>query len=332
MDCERAAELLPWLLNRTLEATEERQVEAHLKSCEKCRRELGETVFSATAARQHLPPEVLIDYGFERPVALDQDLVERHLASCPRCAEELDLVRECHRLAQGQGARVVRLDSRRPRTQRWRAGALAASLATLVAVGGWLWSWRDARQLRLSLAALEDGQSAGRNEELQGLEQRLAEARTRGEELRRQSAGMEEELARERAKSAELEQQVAALEGPQLNAWVVDVYPLADAVVRGSPPTANTYERPPDATRLELNLADAFDATYSDYEVELVDAAGRPFWHKRGLERQPAGVFHLKLPVGMLPPDRFEIRIYGLEQDRRSEAVRYESLLILSPG
>src|SRR5579864_6170862 len=43
MDCDLAIELLPWLLNGTLETGEREEVLAHLRSCASCREALADT-------------------------------------------------------------------------------------------------------------------------------------------------------------------------------------------------------------------------------------------------------------------------------------------------
>ncbi|MFY9819862.1 MAG: zf-HC2 domain-containing protein [Thermoanaerobaculia bacterium] len=161
MNCDQAIELLPWLLNDTLEAGERQEVRRHLETCSRCREALADTRESWRILDQHLPTETLVALAWgETPPDLDPALAERHLVSCPPCAAELEMVKTSRRLEEDD---KIALFPARPRRQPqetgayrgWRATALAASLAGLVAVSGWVYSARDARQLadRLRLVA-----------------------------------------------------------------------------------------------------------------------------------------------------------------------------------
>jgi anti-sigma factor RsiW len=159
MNCDQAIEILPWLLNDTLEAGERREVRRHLETCRRCREALADTQESWRILDQHLPTETLVALAYgETPTDLDPALVQRHLVSCPPCAAELEMVATSRRLEEDE---KIALFPARPRRQSqetganrgWRAAALAASLAGLVAVSGWVYSARDARQLADRLAA-----------------------------------------------------------------------------------------------------------------------------------------------------------------------------------
>src|SRR5262245_56369790 len=101
MDCQRVTEILPWLLNDTLEAAEGQAVRAHLAQCAACQRELKDTLFAASVFHQHVPTEALVSYAFDRPsLAAERELIERHLSDCQSCAAELELVRASRRLEE----------------------------------------------------------------------------------------------------------------------------------------------------------------------------------------------------------------------------------------
>ena len=55
MNCDQAIELLPWLLNGTLEAGERDEVRRHLETCERCREALTETRVAGSIFGQHIP-------------------------------------------------------------------------------------------------------------------------------------------------------------------------------------------------------------------------------------------------------------------------------------
>lgn len=92
-------ELLPWLANHTLTGAEKREVEAHLATCERCRREL-----------------VWLE-------SLQRDIAEHELAQAPG---EFGLNRVLQKVRQ-QPEFAAR--------QRWLAPALAAAIAVVVLQG-----------------------------------------------------------------------------------------------------------------------------------------------------------------------------------------------------
>ncbi len=140
MDCQESRALLPWLVNETLDASQERRVAAHLESCDACRAELEETRVMLAVAAQHLPIEALVARAAGRDPGVDPELLETHLASCRDCAGELALLVESREaLADAIPAPAGGLLAWRPPAAApssaawWRGVALAASLATLVA-------------------------------------------------------------------------------------------------------------------------------------------------------------------------------------------------------
>jgi anti-sigma factor RsiW len=75
---ERAFELLPWLVNGRLEAAEREAVEAHLRSCLPCRRELKEQQRLRAALREHPAVHISPQTSFDR---LTRRLAEPDLAT-----------------------------------------------------------------------------------------------------------------------------------------------------------------------------------------------------------------------------------------------------------
>ncbi|HSK75851.1 MAG TPA: zf-HC2 domain-containing protein, partial [Thermoanaerobaculia bacterium] len=159
MTCDEAIELLPWLLNGTLEEGERREVRQHLETCERCRGAWAETRETARIFVQHLPSEALVALAYgESPAGIDPSLAERHLASCPECAAELELARTSRHLEEDE--KIAVFPTRRAREERgeprsWRAAALAAGLAGLMVAGGWLQSSQEVRRLNSELARAE---------------------------------------------------------------------------------------------------------------------------------------------------------------------------------
>jgi anti-sigma factor RsiW len=87
------AELLPFLLNGSLDADERREVLEHTRACAQCSSELLNTVFVWMATDSHPPAEVLVD--FAQGEVLDdypREVLEEHLASCPICEQAVEAV------------------------------------------------------------------------------------------------------------------------------------------------------------------------------------------------------------------------------------------------
>jgi hypothetical protein len=170
MNCDMAMELLPWLVNGTLEAGERLQVLEHVRSCGSCRAALADTRAAWEIFDWHPPAAALVAYagggaaGGE-PGDLGASGIEEHLAGCPRCAAELELVRTSRLLVDpAEDGRIAILAPRREATaggrdeaaarRAWRRSALAASLVGLLAATGWIESARQAHDLERRLAAV----------------------------------------------------------------------------------------------------------------------------------------------------------------------------------
>jgi hypothetical protein len=146
MNCELAVELLPWLLNGSLEAGERRDLIEHLRGCAACRSALAETRTAWEIFDWHPPAAALVAHaatagsaggGDRSPLAHgagdsgehpDSFDVEQHLASCPRCAAELELVRTSRLL--GDPAEDERIAILPPAPATPAAGASVAAFAT----------------------------------------------------------------------------------------------------------------------------------------------------------------------------------------------------------
>ena len=141
--CQDTTELLPWLLNGSLEGEERRAVCEHLAGCESCRGELAESSEAWQMFAQHVPSLALAEYAVGMaPSAPDRERIERHLALCPSCRQELELAMS-DRVVDFAAAREAREET--PRRRRaasvgdrvagGRALAIAASFALLLVSG-----------------------------------------------------------------------------------------------------------------------------------------------------------------------------------------------------
>lgn len=172
MNCDDAIERLPWLLNGTLEEEVRRQVLEHLEGCERCRAALGESRDAWRIYAAHIPTEDLVAHAWGEPTGTDSELLADHLAACAQCSAELEMVRTSRQLEEDD--RVALFAPRRPAAPpaetapavpaaaratgsagKWRAAALAASLAGLVAIGGWFETVGRLRSTEDRLAAAQ---------------------------------------------------------------------------------------------------------------------------------------------------------------------------------
>ena len=132
MTCDQAIELLPWLLNGTLEDQERNEVRRHLESCESCQHALAETREAGRVFDQHIPTAAMIALAWGEDLPdLDRDTVERHLASCPQCSAELELTRTSRRLEEADNLAIfpsARFTEPVRTAGRWRLSAMAAGM------------------------------------------------------------------------------------------------------------------------------------------------------------------------------------------------------------
>jgi hypothetical protein len=157
MTCDQAIELLPWYLNGSLESGELAEVGQHLETCESCRAALAETgqawaVFAPQSPAQHdtrhLSAQALVALAWgEPPAGIDPAAAEAHLVSCAECAAQLEMARMSRRLEEEENVVPFPAAKQRPAAgaapRSWRAAALAAGLAAVVAAGGWLHAVRQ---------------------------------------------------------------------------------------------------------------------------------------------------------------------------------------------
>lgn len=320
MNCDQAIELLPWLLNGTLEAGERAEVRRHLETCEPCRQALNDTREAWRIFDQHLPTQALVSLAYgERPAGIDPALAESHLASCPQCAAELELARTSHGLEEED--KVVVFPGSRSRREAgsvsrgWRAAALAAGLAGLVAGAGW---FQTARQFD-SMAAqrpvpAEESRPAAPIPPAGGGDasrQRIAELEGKVQEFERTQAQLQEQLQQAAGQIAQIEQQPRGLMEPQINAWS-DLVGAGDVVRGGSSEEVAVIP----ANRPATPVLEATGEN-TPREIEIQDASGKTVWTASGLRRSPQDDYKVSIPAGFLKPGRYTIQLYSREGSKR---------------
>jgi putative zinc finger protein len=330
MNCERAIELLPWYLNGTLDEGERGAVREHLKDCESCRRALEDTGMAWRAFAQHVPAEALVALAWgETPEGHDPDVLERHLQSCPECAAELEMARTSRRLEEDDRialfpASRTRSLERSARPGAWRAAALAAGLAGIVAASGWLWSAGRVHTLEERLAQASPPTAAApapappAPAPAAADRDRVAALASEVERLRASQAELLDQESRMREQLTQIAEARPAEPAPQINAWISDLRPSGD-VVRGGP---GEVAELPAGTAAGLMLQASHPETHTSHRIEIVDAAGKVVWSADGLRRSPQDDFSLILP-GTLKPGAYTIRLSAREGGKRVDLESY---------
>jgi Putative zinc-finger len=335
MTCEEADELLPWLLNGTLEAGEERRVREHLAGCERCRAALADTRFAWRVFDEHVATGDLVAYAFDDPApGLDRTAVERHVAECPRCASELEMVRASRLLGEHEKVATFPLPAAAPAPRRfraWRSGALAAGLVGVVALAGWLDSSARLRSLEAQLGASARGAErsegtppavapspgvlspGGEAERVARLEEENRRLAARAEALSRSQQELESragELERRMAEQAAAPQPSAAAPAAGVNTAIRDLYP-GDRGERGTGGEEAARPLPKQAALVTLILHARGEGA-GERTVEVVDAAGKVVFRAGGLVRDPdSDGYVLTLDRGRLRPGRYSLRLQG---------------------
>lgn len=316
MEHAEAEELLPWLLNDSLDPGERRAVEDHVAACATCQEALAEAELAFAAHALHPTEAQLVDLAWN-PLSSDHDAVRAHVDQCPACAEELALLRASRAQQEaeedeGQAAvapaRTLPFPAPVPVPVR-RRWAMAASIVGILLLGALGWK-------------LVELGSRGAT-----AERELASARAEAERLRGRAAAAD--LGRDRA-ARELtgaREELARLRQPELNVPVFELLP-DELVLRGAPAAPlQLVEVPGDRPRLTLILARPTGAPRAR-TLEVRDLSGALLWRGEGLLRHAGGDYTVTVPVSLLPPAGAEIRLLD---ERGEPAGRYRLRLRAQP-
>jgi hypothetical protein len=315
MTCEHAIEHLPWLLNGSLAAGERDEVWHHLETCESCRRALAETREAWSVFAQHLPSQNLVALAWgEAP----SEAVQEHLATCPQCAAELELARISRRLEEEGNVALfpaARLQRETGRAYRgWRAAAIAASLAGLIAAGGWFQARRQPMQVAAVPSAKAPavvqpqtkpapGEAAG---EIAALQQKVKDLSVYVDGLEGQVRQAQEQVA-----------QRAEPSGLTASPWLSGVVSPTD-VVRGEAGNEEIVSVPAKASLAVLPLRAMRPETgvHDGHEIVILSESGKPVATKRA-QWDPNGWYLLALTRGELKPGAYTLQVYGTAGGKR---------------
>jgi hypothetical protein len=322
VECDRVAEVLPWLANGTLAAGERDAARAHLAACAACRRDLDEMRFSVAAHSEHLSSDAIVDYAFGRTAeGSDRPYADRHLRACSDCSELLALARESRRLSEEADV-VVPLPVVR-RGPRWIAPALAASLVLSLGLTVWFWvRWQEDRALVASTAARQR-EADDRIARLEGESRDVDAARARVRELEAENQRLKQEASEASSRAATSPPPPAAPTPatPELNVPTFDLYP--EDLVRRGDPVANDLDIPAGANSATFVLNSQAAPANGSLGLEIADERGRVVWRGRGLVRHAAGDFTVAVPTRLLPPGRYSLTVYAANGRERETVERY---------
>jgi hypothetical protein len=316
MTCDQTLELLPWYLNGTLESGELAEVRQHLETCASCRAALAETGQAWSMFAQHIPaPDMVALAWGDRPSEIDPAAAEAHLASCAECAAELELARMSRRLEEESNVAVF--PAARPQTapgrayRGWRAAAIAASLAGLVAAGGWFQTARQPQQAAVrpivppvasqpAATPLQAPANSNTDRELATLRQKVKELSDSTDGLQSQVRKSQEQVAHLTAEPA------------------LSPYISPTDVVRGNEETAEIAVVPAKASVALLPLRATHPETgaHEHHEVVILSASGTPLKTKP-VRRDPNGSYLLALIQGELKPGDYTLQVYGTADGKR---------------
>jgi molybdopterin converting factor small subunit len=322
MTCDQAIELLPWLLNGTLEAGERDEVRRHLATCDRCRGALAETREVWSTFDQHISSQDLVALAWgERPSGIDPALAEAHLASCPQCAAEIELARMSRRLEEEDN--VALFPAVKPKTAAgaaprtsWRAAAIAAGLAAVVAASGWIYTAQqigDPPRLAGTQAPESTPEPAPSpappqpsTGEASSLRQRIAQLEGDLQRLIGLQQENEKAAAEAQAQVAQLEKEREILSRPQAS----DIVEF-NAVVRDSGGGQGTVVRAGVYSTLLLPARGAAGKG----SAEILDGSGKVVLRVDELT-QEQGFYPLVLPPRALRPGRYTLRLSGQDEVR----------------
>ncbi len=322
MTCDQALELLPWLLNSTLEAGERDEVRRHLTTCDRCREALAKTREVWATFDQHIPSRDLVALAWgEKPSGIAPALAEAHLAACPQCAAEIELARMSRRLEEEDNVALFPAVKPKPTAgaapRTWRASAIAAGLAAVVAASGWIYTAQQlsAPPLLAGTRTPESTPAPAPPQPATGgdssLKQKVAQLESDLQRLIGLQQENEKKAADAQVQIAGLEQEREVLARPQ----AADIV-MFNEVVRDSSAGQGTVVR---AGVYSTFLLPARGAAGKG-SAEILDESGKVVL-RVGELTQEEEFYSLVLPPRALRPGRYTLRLSGQDEVRSFQVV-----------
>jgi hypothetical protein len=302
MDHERATTLVPWLLNGSLASDEREQLMLHLRECEDCRAELGDTVATWEVFATHIPSADLVAWAAGETVT-DPGVLAHHLEVCASCRDDLELLRSDLALEPLTWRGVRRTKPSRA-AKSWRRASMAlAAVAVLAVATAAILGWRLVSVDRV--AGLRQQQLAADVSAVTAERDHLVGETT---DLRDQVANLGDRLQ--------------ALASPRLNIPVIELLPRG-LVTRGT--ASPTVETVPTGVEVVTLLLAAHDLRPVDERaLEVRDATENLVWRGSGLRLSEMRDYTVQLPVDQLPPGNLELVVLGRAGSRWIDLDRYQ--------
>lgn len=113
---------------------------------------------------------------------------------------------------------------------------------------------------------------------------------------------------------SQLRQTVAGLQAPEINPQIVH---LDSAATRNEAKVQVVKLRPEDRSLL-LALTPT-GPKWPEYVIEVLDGSGTQVWTGSGFALSEFGTIRLQMPRALLPADDYEVRLQGLDGERREQ-------------
>ena len=289
MTCEAPQrDLVPFLAADTLAPSEREAAAAHAETCAECAEELrGARELAGGLRGLHLTSDEVVEAAWSgaRPP---------HLEECPSCAAEVAAIARTNMELAAEAAPVPLVGGRSRRladvlgSARFTFPALAAVLLMSLTLGVRLDRVTD-ENARLAADAAA-GQQALRDRD---------DARRQNGELR---------AALDRASQ------------PQVNAPIVNLEPAGGLRGEGALVTPVV---PQQALNVTLVLHVAEDRGRQGHAVEIRDAQGKVLWQGAGLVKTDYGAFTVAVPLRLLPPGDYQVRLLAAGTDKPATVETY---------
>lgn len=128
---------------------------------------------------------------------------------------------------------------------------------------------------------------------------------------------------------AHLQRSLARLADARINVPVIELVPAGAATERGPAGERLAFPRGGRSAVFLLELGDL--RPFTQYRVELV-ANGEPVWSRSGLRPVGDGRFTLELPLRLLAPGRYELRLSGLGDGDETPLAHYRFTISAEPA
>ena len=228
-----------------------------------------------------------------------RERIASHLASCRHCAEEFRLISPLQSFAEGAAVTLslerpsmqTPVRSGAPRLSWWRLSNAIAALPLLAAIGLGVWALSMRQEQRQRITRME--------KELAQQTETAASALASLEQARRE---------------------LQAFSGPYLNVPIIQLEPrgyVRDQTGLGP------IRIPSGASLFTLVLNIAGQRSYADYDLEILDRAGRPVWSGSGLQKSEYNTFSIVLTKRLLPPGQYAFKLYGSNGNQRVTIEEY---------